>query len=494
MSFLQCYCLFKDGISGKTASKGKYTIRLGVEAILKNYILDVATYKKICTLLDNECNKGLSPATNDQASVKMYPTYVRGLPDGSEQGHFLALDLGGTNFRVLLITLKGIEVEMKNKIFPISQELMHGEGTLLFDYIAECLETFQRENDLVNNTLSLGFTFSFPCKQEGLTKGKLVKWTKGFTCAGVENEDVVELLNEAIARRGSGINIECTALLNDTVGCLMSCAFLDHNSMVGVILGTGTNACYMEHLDKVLTWEGDLDEPKRVDQSESVQRNDAISKKVIINTEWGAFGDNGELDFIRTDLDRVVDTSSLNPGKQIFEKMISGMYMGELVRLVILKCAKEELLFKGVVSQDLQTQGRFYTKYISEIEKDEDSDGFTNTKQILDELGVETYSMDDCRHIQYICSTISSRAAYLASAGIATLLNRVNMPNVTVAVDGSLYRFHPHFHQRMMEKTKELLNNSMQFHLMLSEDGSGKGAALVAAVASRMANEGKTVA
>ena len=33
-----------------------------------------------------------------------------------------------------------------------------------------------------------------------------------------------------------------------------------------------------------------------------------------------------------------------------------------------------------------------------------------------------------------------------------------------------------------------------QFHLMLSEDGSGKGAALVAAVAERMANEGKTVA
>ena len=33
-----------------------------------------------------------------------------------------------------------------------------------------------------------------------------------------------------------------------------------------------------------------------------------------------------------------------------------------------------------------------------------------------------------------------------------------------------------------------------QFHMMLSEDGSGKGAALVAAVAQRMANEGKTVA
>ena len=52
-----------------------------------------------------------------------------------------------------------------------------------------------------------------------------------------------------------------------------------------------------------------------------------------------------------------------------FEKMISGMYMGELVRLVIVKCVKESLLFKGELSDDLQTHARFYTKYVSEIEK-----------------------------------------------------------------------------------------------------------------------------
>lgn len=33
------------------------------------------------------------------ASVKCYPTYVRYLPTGEETGQFLALDLGGTNFR-----------------------------------------------------------------------------------------------------------------------------------------------------------------------------------------------------------------------------------------------------------------------------------------------------------------------------------------------------------------------------------------------------------
>ena len=44
-------------------------------------------------------NKGLSKAGHEKASVKCYPTYVRHLPKGDETGKFLALDLGGTNFR-----------------------------------------------------------------------------------------------------------------------------------------------------------------------------------------------------------------------------------------------------------------------------------------------------------------------------------------------------------------------------------------------------------
>ena len=108
------------------------------------------------------------------------------------------------------------------------------------------------------------------------------------------------------------------AILNDTTGCLMSCAWKDSKCRIGLIIGTGTNACYLEDIDNVELWDGDSGDPRHV----------------IINTEWGGFGDNGELDFIRTKWDLSVDEGSLNPGAQIFEKMISGMYMGELVRQV----------------------------------------------------------------------------------------------------------------------------------------------------------------
>lgn len=82
----------------------------------------------------------------------------------------------------------------------------------------------------------------------------------------------------------------------------MACAYKDPATAVGLILGTGTNACYIEKLEKVGTWKGDYDEPKQV----------------IINMEWGAFGDNGRLNFIRTKYDEEVDLSSMNPGKQMY--------------------------------------------------------------------------------------------------------------------------------------------------------------------------------
>lgn len=39
---------------------------------------------------------------------------------------------------------------------------------------------------------------------------------------------------------------------------------------------------------------------------------------MIINTEWGAFGDDGKLNFVRTEFDRDVDKRSINPGMQLW--------------------------------------------------------------------------------------------------------------------------------------------------------------------------------
>lgn len=62
-----------------------------------------------------------------------------------------------------------------------------------------------KEEKVMHETLPLGFTFSFPLSQLGLTKGILERWTKGFNCSGVVGNDVVKLLEDAIARRGVSI-------------------------------------------------------------------------------------------------------------------------------------------------------------------------------------------------------------------------------------------------------------------------------------------------
>ena len=44
-------------------------------------------------------------------------------------------------------------------------------------------------------------------------------------------------------------------LINDTVGTLMSTAYYDRKTAIGLILGTGTNACYFENIDRIETLE-----------------------------------------------------------------------------------------------------------------------------------------------------------------------------------------------------------------------------------------------
>ena len=139
---------------------------------------------------------------------------------------------------------------MKSKVYTMKQDITQGAGEDLFDYIAECLATFMKDQGIENEVHPLGFTFSFPCKQKGLASGELIRWTKGFTCTDVEGHDIVELLKKAISKR-KDIKVDVTALLNDTTGTLMSCAWKHPKCRIGLIIGTGTNACYIEDVNMV---------------------------------------------------------------------------------------------------------------------------------------------------------------------------------------------------------------------------------------------------
>lgn len=55
----------------------------------------------------------------------------------------------------------------------------HGRFLQLFNHIIECIMDFQLKQDLMEQVLPLGFTFSFPCQQLGLDKVSGRLWPQG---------------------------------------------------------------------------------------------------------------------------------------------------------------------------------------------------------------------------------------------------------------------------------------------------------------------------
>uniref|UniRef100_I3KL21 Phosphotransferase n=1 Tax=Oreochromis niloticus TaxID=8128 RepID=I3KL21_ORENI len=429
----------------KTRAAEASSEELGVEKYLQLFQLSPEMLQEVSARLRKDLLRGLGKHSHHKAPVKMLPTFVRATPDGTEKGDFLALDLGGTNFRVLHVRVEEEAqkvLKMDSQICAIPQEMMLGTG----------------EQNLKGKTLPLGFTFSFPCEQLEIDKSILIRWTKGFNCSGVEGKDVVQLLKEAIHRRGD-YDIGSVAMVNDTVGTMMSCGYRDQSCEIGMIIGTGTNACYMEEMKNVKRIEGE-------------------DGRMCINTEWGGFGDDGSLDDILTEFDVEVDKTSINPGQKL--------ETDKIVRLVLVKITKDKLLFKGQISETLGTPGQFETKFISEIE-----DGLENAKKILTELGLDWDPVDACV-VRLVCDTISSRSARLCAAALATLVNRIRNNRkldhlkTTVGVDGTVYRKHP---TSKLQKAVRLLAPQCDITFLVSEDGSGKGAAMVTAVAQRLAHQ-----
>ncbi|XP_068972427.1 hexokinase type 2-like isoform X1 [Bombus flavifrons] len=437
-----------------------------IETRLAQLRFSAATVRKIQDVFVSEMNKGIH---QQPSSLQMENTYVPELLDGTEEGLYLALDLGGTNFRVLLLELNhGTPIREEVKKYHISSDLRVGSGIRLFDYLAECVSDFVISQGLQDVELPLGFTFSFPIIQHSLDIGVLVTWTKTFNCPDVVNEDAVRLLHEALDRRGD-TKVKVVAILNDTTGTLVQGSTLDHNTAIGLILGTGSNACYLERADRVEHWE--------------TERHG--EREVIIDIEWGAFGDNGVLDFIKTDYDRENDANSLIVNSFTFEKYISGKYLGEIVRVVLAKLTKEGLLFIGDHTPgSLLVPGNLTSDLVSDIEQDSVDGDDSSTKKILRKFGIDP-DEEDVKIVQYVCEVVSNRAALLVSICLAVLLKRIDKKSVTIAVDGSLYKHHPRL-ETWIKRYIPLLAPEHKFQMIHAEDGSGKGAALIAAIAQRL--------
>lgn len=132
----------------------------------------------------------------------------------------------------------------------------------------------------------------------------------------------------------------------------MAGAYSDPQTSIGIVLGKGSNAAYVESIEKIKKWKGPQPE----------------SGKMIINTEWGDF-DDAKIVLPVNKYDLLVDQRSNNPGKHIFEKMISAFYMGEIVRLTCQHLIDRKILFNGQSSFIFEKSNSFEIQYLSRIER-----------------------------------------------------------------------------------------------------------------------------
>lgn len=158
-------------------------------------------------------------------------------------------------------------------------------------------------------------------------------------------------------------------------------------------------------------------------------------EEMIINTEWGSFGDKNPKLLPRTVYDNRLNRESWNAGVHIFEKMVSGLYLGELVRNVIIDFVDRRLLFNGNSSKELNQAYFFETSYMSTIESDSTTQ-LEETQHILEAvLNLPPTTIEDRRVVKKICELVGQRAAQLIAASMSAVLYKRNAleDNVTLS-------------------------------------------------------------
>jgi hexokinase len=119
-----------------------------------------------------------------------------------------------------------------------------------------------------------------------------------------------------------------------------------------------------------------------------------------------------------------VDRESINPRFQAFEKLISGMYLGEISRNVILSLidACPPLLFQGYSTTKLNQHYGFDTALMSDVENSKSAAEIR--KVFVDHLGFkpDLISDEDTVIVRRVCSIVARRAAKLSGTAVAAVL------------------------------------------------------------------------
>lgn len=376
---------------------------IGIDSMLADFI--------------SEMEKGLK---GENSSLKMIPAFIspdRSLPVDEP---VIVIDAGGTNLRIAVIIFKNsgeheIDYLEKYQMPGAEKEISADEFFNTFaEYIAPVIDRSDK----------IGFCFSYPAEIFPDQDGKLLHWTKDIKVPEVVGEFIGKGLLESLGKSGEGKQL---VLLNDTVATMLAGKASNtakyYSSYIGFILGTGTNTAYVEKNSNI-TKRDDLDD----------------SGSMAINVESGNFNLAPQ-----GDLDQIIDKESSNPEQQQLEKMISGLYRGRIV-LMMLQSAASEGLFSLECAD--------YIKSLDSVSA-YDVDMFLLGKN-EGPLVTEKISGTDAEVLKILINNLYDRSALMTAVNISAAVLKSGIKGthdhpVCINIDGSTYYKSVGF-QEMTEK------------------------------------------
>ncbi|BAM38572.1 hexokinase 1 [Theileria orientalis strain Shintoku] len=409
----------------------------------------------------------------NECSFKMLDSFIPNVPTGNEKGSYYALDFGGSNFRAVRILIDGsgkmhrnqstFSLRYSSALGPKGLLDQKATATELFDHFATKIGQVIRESGddpEPSVPYNVGFTFSFPCTMLSHSNAILLDWTKDFetgraTNDQVEGKDVGVLMDEAFVR--NKINAKVSIILNDTVGTLLCCAYQKPKDYppckIGVILGTGFNICYEE---------------------DEYDRFGYVGR--VINIECGNF--DKELPF--TPVDYEIDYYTSNRGRGKLEKLVSGAYLGEIIRRYMILYLREKAPPK------MWVVGTFTSEDASVILNDNTED-WRITNEVVRRAWDVDLNYEALVGLRKISEAAFARSAGFAAASICATARKAKAyvrSRATAAIDGSLYIKNEWYRNKLQYYIDTVTRPDLKGNVVLlpSDDGSGKGAAIAAAM------------
>jgi hexokinase len=155
---------------------------------------------------------------------------------------------------------------------------------------------------------------------------------------------------------------------------------------------------------------------------------------MVLNTEWC----NISAKYLPTNqYDIVMDDESNNKSIHAFEKMTTGMYLGEIVRLILLDLVDRKILSFDIEDEEclLGVPYQFDTSYMYVCEADDDN--LEGTRVVLEEMcRTGETKLVDREIVKKVCDLVGQRAAVLLGASIAGVVEHMINYGIGLDYDG----------------------------------------------------------